>query len=486
MAIDFQRTFMKNLPRVNEQWKKVLPKLVDRLLEVDYTVAAVNPIFTASSLSSREIKKIPGYLYNCRQLGGPLETLVPYFLLRRSVPHKALKEVLGSELVDCLVSCNLAFQEGDQIESVYDLYPCYGTYVFTDPMFQRHVEVSPLSTYYLGNDSYALTQVAPRKPIRRALDLCTGSGVHAVMAARHSSLVMGVDINPRALSVCELNAILNGVDEKTMFLHGDLYAPINKGGFDLITANPPFIPSPEKNMELFRGGGESGEEITQRIFAGLADYLAPGGTLALVTNYPLLRDSNVLDRHLTWLSQKGWGLALMHFGVMTREQYILMQQRTTDDLYADFAEMEKWLELYDRLGLESIGFGVFLGRKLEPEEPSWTEFMNFPGGEKVLSPETSRWFESLCLCNGSEFSQKWQELRFRPAPMRGWWRNQLGQESRVELQHEEWPTVDLDGAQTALLAKISEQPGEAGRDYDQGPDILRELVKKQVIVGVEA
>lgn len=482
MALDFQRIFMKNLPTVNERWKPVLPRLVDKMIELGYTREACDKLFPGGNLIVRDFVKVPGYLRNCREAGGPLAVLVPFFLLRRLVDRKALEGVIGEELVECLLGCNLILQDGDQVEAIYDLYPCYGSYIFTDSKFQRASELSPLTTYYLGNDSYALARVTPRQKVRRALDLCTGSGVHSVMAARHANLAMAVDLNPRAIAVSELNAVLNRQDEICGFMLGDLYGPIAKGGFDLITANPPFIPTPQEDMELYRSGGESGEEVTERIFRDLPKYLAPGGLLSLVTNFPITRAGDILERHQRWLGDpKGWGLLLLNFGVITREQYVLMQYKAVGDYEQDFAEMDRWLDLYERLGILSLSFGIIMVRRLETED-SWLEFRNFPGGAQAMSDEFEAFLESLTFFNSAAFAEGWAEFVPRPRPVKAFYTDRLAGVGRVEFRHPEWPAVDLAAEETALLSKIYDQPGRPASELTDGPELLKALGRHNLIL----
>ena len=49
-----------------------------------------------------------------------------------------------------------------------------------------------------------------RRRVRRTLDLCTGSGIHALLAAAHSERVLAVDINPRAAQCARCNAQVAG------------------------------------------------------------------------------------------------------------------------------------------------------------------------------------------------------------------------------------------------------------------------------------
>ena len=87
------------------------------------------------------------------------------------------------------------------------------------------------------------------QPAQRAIDVGTGSGVLAIVAAKHLRRaggvegVWGVDINPWAVLMARANALLNGEAERTRFLEGDglgvLDRPDLVGRVDLILSNPP-------------------------------------------------------------------------------------------------------------------------------------------------------------------------------------------------------------------------------------------------------
>lgn len=84
-----------------------------------------------------------------------------------------------------------------------------------------------------------------------------------------------MDINPRAALCASFNAQVLGSTNVEIMV-GDLFEPVKGEHFDLITANPPFVPSPVNSIG-YRDGGHSGEDVQRRIIAGLPQYLAPGG-----------------------------------------------------------------------------------------------------------------------------------------------------------------------------------------------------------------
>lgn len=75
----------------------------------------------------------------------------------------------------------------------------------------------------------------------RALDLCSGSGVLAVTLAGMGAKVVAADINPDAVWTIDVNARLNGVEDRVDARVGDLWAAVEGETFDLITCNPPWV-----------------------------------------------------------------------------------------------------------------------------------------------------------------------------------------------------------------------------------------------------
>jgi release factor glutamine methyltransferase len=117
------------------------------------------------------------------------------------------------------------------------------------------------------------------------LDLGTGSGHLAIVAALAGASVVAVDVSRRAVLSARLNALLNGVHVTA--LRGDLFAPVAGRRFDVIVSNPPYLPHPDR--ELPRRGlaravdsGPRGRAFLDRICAEAGDHLTPGGVLLLV------------------------------------------------------------------------------------------------------------------------------------------------------------------------------------------------------------
>lgn len=140
----------------------------------------------------------------------------------------------------------------------------------------------------------ALEKTAHRDLSGRALDLCTGSGCIALSfaLARRTWQVTGTDLSEEALAVARDNAVHLGAIWGVRFLPGDLFQAVHSNErFELITANPPYIPDAEvltletgvKDFEprSALSGGTSGLDFYERICREAPSFLVPGGVLAL-------------------------------------------------------------------------------------------------------------------------------------------------------------------------------------------------------------
>ena len=105
------------------------------------------------------------------------------------------------------------------------------------------------------------------------LDMGTGSGVCAVIAARHARRVVAVDINAAAVRCARINALLNHVEQKIEVRHGDLFAPCAGERFDLILFNPPFLRGPPRDD---RDRAWRSTDVAERFAAGLGDISSRG------------------------------------------------------------------------------------------------------------------------------------------------------------------------------------------------------------------
>ena len=154
---------------------------------------------------------------------------------------------------------------------------------------------------FLGPDSYRFVRFLDRElagaPIvRRLVDIGAGSGVGAILAARHlpgARLVL-TDINPLALRFARLNARHNKVAIEA--LEGSGVDPVD-GEIELAITNPPFIVDPASRA--YRDGGDRhGAALSLDWTLAAAAKLTPGGRVLLYTGSAIVGGEDRLEAAL--------------------------------------------------------------------------------------------------------------------------------------------------------------------------------------------
>ncbi|HEV2426927.1 MAG TPA: methyltransferase [Acidimicrobiales bacterium] len=135
-------------------------------------------------------------------------------------------------------------------------------------------DVMPLtgSSHLLGD------AVAERaSPGQRVLDMGTGCGVNALLAARAGAAVVAVDVNPSAVAATRANAAANGLANRVDARESDVFSDVD-GLFDLVVVDPPYRWF-EPRDALEAAMSDAGYRMTRTFFAGVVRHLAPGGSV---------------------------------------------------------------------------------------------------------------------------------------------------------------------------------------------------------------
>ena len=140
----------------------------------------------------------------------------------------------------------------------------------------------------IGGDGHNLIK-HPEK-INSVLDLCTGSGCLAILAARifPNASIDAVDLSVDALDVARINVKDHDLEQRIALHQGDLFAPLGHRKYDLIITNPPYVAEAEvaafpkeytHEPVIAHAGGPDGLDITRRILAEAPRRLSKGGGL---------------------------------------------------------------------------------------------------------------------------------------------------------------------------------------------------------------
>ena len=229
-----------------------------------------------------------------------LATVIRIFFLQRAVPTREAVQALGRGGVDALETIGLA-AVGDEVVPRVRILPIGRLLVTADGYSQGDDPADYVAVY--SPTSRLCDSLTPRPRVARTLDVGTGSGIHALLAASHAEHVVATDVNARALAYTELNAALNGLTNVEC-RRGSLFEPVAGETFDLITCNAPYVVSPEQRW-AYRDSGFQADEISERVVRDAAEHLADGGFATLLVSW-LARDEDEPDeRVLEWAEETG-------------------------------------------------------------------------------------------------------------------------------------------------------------------------------------
>ncbi len=152
--------------------------------------------------------------------------------------------------------------------------------------------VRPPGVYRAQEDTSLLRHVLRRRGQhglvegRSVLDVGSGTGALGIEAFRAGATgLTAIDLSRRSVLASWLNSRLHGVPAKVR--RGDLFAPVKPHRFDLVLANPPYVPSTGRPPSRHRtarcwDAGPDGRLLLDRICSGAHSVLNEGGALLLV------------------------------------------------------------------------------------------------------------------------------------------------------------------------------------------------------------
>ena len=180
-----------------------------------------------------------------------------------------------------------------RVPMAYLLKGCYqqGEFFFVD---ERTLIPRSFLAEILFSSSFTSNVVVPTK-ISSVLDLCTGSGCLAVLAAKvfnNAEIIVAIDVSTDALEVAKINISHKKLTQLITLQCGDLYSSLaREQPFDLIITNPPYVdtvamsrlPAEYKHEPQLAldGGGKDGMQIVEKILVGASAHLRLGGGILI-------------------------------------------------------------------------------------------------------------------------------------------------------------------------------------------------------------
>ena len=296
--------------------------------------------------------------------GDALDALIRLLLLHSPLSVDDAERVLAPADVTALEEVGLLRREGEVVHPLLRLTPHEALFIAYDA--HHPGALRPDSVLGPTSSARTLASMTVRDPVDRALDMGTGCGVQALLAARHARHVVAVDVSPRALWLTELNCRLNGISN-VEGREGDLFDAVRGDTFDLVVTNPPFVISPAQDY-LFRDSSLQRDGLSRAAVTGAAAVLNEGGFAHVMCNWVASPDEPWSTPLRRWVDGCGCDALLLHYDTLDPLRYAAAWN---DDLTADSgrfaATLDSWLEYYREQRIDAIGMGAVVLRRRTAE-----------------------------------------------------------------------------------------------------------------------
>lgn len=314
-----------------------------------------------------------------------LTTVIRALFLGLPVSTDAAVRALGRPGVDALEATGLA-EIGEELVPRARVLPVDNLLIAADG-YSRGTHDPPDYVAAYSPTTHVCASLTPRHRVERALDVGTGSGAQAVLAAAHTQHVMATDVNPRALAYTQLNAALNGMTNVEC-RQGSLFEPVDGESFDLITCNAPYVVSPERRW-TYRDAGRDGDEVSELVVKEAASHLADGGFATLLVSWLAEHEDEPDERVLAWTENSGcdsWILVGWESDAL--EHAAGWNSHLSDDPAAFGEAIDEWTRYFDRLGAGWVSEGAVLlhrrpGRRHTARADSFDDEMLDEAGEQI-------------------------------------------------------------------------------------------------------
>lgn len=306
-----------------------------------------------------------------------LAQLVAFFGAEPVQPVAQARALLAPLALEELIEAGVVAVEGDEARARVMLAAISGAIVAgdLDGSWGTRDFVAGISP-----TGKAVAYATVRRPCATALDLGSGSGIQALLAARHADHVTAVDVNAHALDVARLGARLDGVRNIT-WVQGSWDEPVRGRQFDLVVCNPPVVISPAV-VSLARDSELGGEGISRRIVRDAAALLADGGYATVLCNWTHAgEDWQATPR--AWLRDSGCDALVLHFSSPDLVTYAMIGVGRAGQETA--ARVEQWVDYYAGEAIERIAIGAIVMRKRSGA--NWVRGVEAPSGPSAPGGE---------------------------------------------------------------------------------------------------
>ncbi len=363
-----------------------LRRVRDVLVGAGYTDAGIHEVLGDDLPPRLGAARIPALLRRTAA-GTPREIFVRLFILGATVGRDDVERAVAPMGPATWVDLGLLEPKDGGLAARLTIR-CYQQLLVASD-FGRDVrgELSPDWVMGVSGSTLGLIGFTIRRPVTAALDLGSGSGLQAFLAAAHSHRVVAVDRNPRAVRLAELNVALNGLDNVEC-REGDLFGPVEGERFDLIVSNPPFVIAPDFRY-YFLHSGLPGDELCRRIVQEAPRFLTEGGFCQLQANWVVAPGERWWEPVARWVEGSGCDVWVLSRGLDSAGAYAAdWAEPNADEPAALAASVEQTLSAFESAGIRTIASGMVTMRRRAGDNwfrpAAGPETMAFPCGDDVL------------------------------------------------------------------------------------------------------
>src|SRR5271169_4607789 len=310
------------------------------------------------------------------KVGDGLDAIIYLFVLGELLPTADAESFFPAPVWETLSQTKLIVFDPNDVNrclASVALYPIRDLFIVSDRW--NNPDHSPRQMFpdivypALTKSAKQFIDYTSYEPCEDFLELCAGTAPAALLASRSAKNIWAIDIAERSIDFAKFNAALNGI-HNVSFALGDLYQPVEGRTFDRIAAHPPYVPV-LKPAEIFYGGGEVGEEITQQIVEGLPGKLKPGGRFYCRTMGTERPGKNFETRIREWLGANHSEFDVALFATQTLEprQFALEETLAKNGSREQYAQWEKLFTKNDVLGLV---IGIVIVQNTKGQRPAFT------------------------------------------------------------------------------------------------------------------
>ncbi len=395
----------------------------------EFTPAAIQPLTQLLALNKGPLT-LPKAL---RWTNGAeaFRTCCRLFILAQPVARADLEAFIPADRLEQLTVLGLLREDARGLRSIAHLRPVDDLYILSDfePLITNH-GLLPAHVLGVGQAPRTLASLTVRNEVDAVLDLGTGSGYQALLAARHARQVLGTDVNPRALAFAEFNRRLNGIENLDL-RNGSFFEPLDQRTFDLIVCNPPYLITPGSSI-ICQETEMDGDQVSEYVVKGVADHLAENGFAMVMANWHHQDAQNWREKPHAWAAATGCDAWVMQIDQGTAfdyaESWICAEGLGGPNEYE--TRLDEWLVYFKQKQIDHISAGVFILRRCSGREP-WLRLDTVQRGAQSCGHQIQRIFKNETLMHTADNPDILLDTRYKTA-------NEILSEYSLYLREGQW------------------------------------------------